>query len=44
MIALQQMLEMSSSSTGAGMQPSPPLFDSLVYDALFQISQHVHQS
>ena len=32
------MLEMSSFSTDAGLQPSPPLFDSLVNDTLFHIS------
>ena len=42
-MALQQMLEISSFSTDAGLQPSPPLFDSLVNDTFFTLA-HVFTS
>jgi len=43
MTALQQMLEISSFSTDAGLQSSPPLFDSLVNDTFFTLA-HVFAS
>jgi len=43
MLALQQMLEISSLRTDAGLQPSPPLFDSLDNDTFFLLA-HVFAS
>jgi len=43
MIALQQILEISSFRTDAGLQPSPPPFDSLVNDTFFTFA-HVFAS
>ena len=40
MIALQQMLEILSFSTDAGLQPSPPLFDSLVKDTFLRATAY----